>query len=111
VEIPAELLGTQVPGLLLQPLVENAIKHGVATRVAGADIRVAGSRRDGSVCLTVYNDGPGFPEDWQTNGAGVGLANLRTRLQILHGDAAELRMERIGTDGVEVTVTLPAMES
>jgi two-component system LytT family sensor kinase len=111
VEIPTELLGVQVPGLLLQPLVENAIKHGLAKRVAGADIRVAGSRSEGDVRLAVYNDGPGFPDDWRTNGAGVGLANLRTRLQILYGDGAELRMQRIGTDGVEVTVTFPAMES
>src|SRR4029453_7032314 len=95
---------------VLQPLVENAIKHGVAKRVVGGSVRVTGARRDGSVCLSVYNDGPSFPKDWQTNGAGVGLANLRTRLQILHGDASELQMRRAGTDGVEVVVTLPLQE-
>jgi len=110
VDIPADLLDTQVPNLLLQPLVENAIKHGVAKRVVGGDVRVTGARRDGSVCLSVYNDGPSFPKDWQTNGVGVGLANLRTRLQILHGDAAELQMRRAGADGVEVVVTLPLKE-
>jgi hypothetical protein len=57
--------------------------------------------------LSVLNDGPNFPDEWQTTGAGVGLANLRTRLQILHGEASELRMTRVGTDGVEVVVTLP----
>ena len=66
VDIPADLLDAQVPNLLLQPLVENAIKHGIAKRVAGGTVRVAGARRDGSLCLSVYNDGPGFPEDWQT---------------------------------------------
>ena len=111
VDIPADLLDAQVPNLLLQPLVENAIKHGVAKRVAGGTVRVAGARRDGSLCLSVYNDGPSFPKDWQTNGAGVGLANLRTRLQILHGDASELRMRRAGADGVEVVVTLPLKEA
>jgi two-component system LytT family sensor kinase len=110
VDIPADLLAAQVPNLLLQPLVENAIKHGVATRVVGGNIRVTGARKDGSVCLSVYNDGPAFPEDWQTKGAGVGLANLRTRLQILHGDASELQMRNVGTDGVEVIVTLPLKE-
>jgi LytS/YehU family sensor histidine kinase len=110
VHIPAELLDAQAPNLLLQPLVENAIKHGVGTRVAGGNIRVAGARRDGSICLSVYNDGPDFPEDWQTNAAGAGLANLRTRLQILHGEAAELQMKRAGPDGVEVVVTLPLKE-
>jgi LytS/YehU family sensor histidine kinase len=110
VHIPADLLDAPVPNLLLQPLVENAIKHGVATRVVGGNIRVAGARRDGSLCLSVYNDGPSFPEDWQTKGTGVGLANLRTRLQILHGDASGLQVRHAGTDGVEVMVTLPLKE-
>lgn len=110
VDIPADLLDAQVPNLLLQPLVENAIKHGVARRVAGGNIRVTGARRDGGVCLSVYNDGPGFPDDWQTKGAGVGLANLRTRLRILHGDASDLQMKHAGADGVEVVVTLPLKE-
>jgi two-component system LytT family sensor kinase len=110
VDIPADLLDAQVPNLLLQPLVENAIKHGIATRVVGGDVRVTGARSDSGVHLTVYNDGPSFADDWQTNGAGVGLANLRTRLQILHGDASQLQMRRAGTDGVEVIVTLPLKE-
>jgi two-component system, LytTR family, sensor kinase len=110
-DIPPDLLDMQVPNLLLQPLVENAIKHGVAKRVVGGNVRVTGARRDGSVYLSVYNDGPSFPTDWQTKGTGVGLANLRTRLQILHGDASELRMSRAGTDGVEVVVTLPLKEA
>jgi two-component system LytT family sensor kinase len=109
VDIAENLLNAQVPNLLLQPLVENAIKHGVAQRVAGGTVRVAGARRDGSLYLSVYNDGPGFPEDWQAN--GVGLTNLRTRLQILHGDAADLAMTRAGSDGVEVVVTLPIKDA
>jgi two-component system, LytTR family, sensor kinase len=110
VDMPADLLDAQVPSLLLQPLVENAIKHGVAKRLTGGTVRVAGTRNDGSLYLSVYNDGSNLPQDSQMPGAGVGLANLRTRLQILHGDAAELRMERAGTDGVEVIVTLPFKE-
>lgn len=111
VDIPADLLDAQVPNLLLQPLVENAIKHGISKRLAGGTVRVAGARRDGSLHLSVYNDGPSFPDDWQTKGAGVGLANLRTRLEILHGDASDLEMRRAGADGVEVVVTLPLKEA
>lgn len=106
VDIPDDLLDAQAPSLLLQPLVENAIKHGVAMRVAGGAVRIAGAREDGRLRLSVYNDGPGFPEDWQASG-GVGLANLRTRLQILYGDKAALTPGRVGPDGVEVVVTLP----
>jgi len=111
VDIPTELLGTQVPNMLLQPLVENAIKHGVAKRVAGGTVRVAGALRDGRLRLSVYNDGPSVPNDWPSMCTGVGLANLRTRLQILHGDKAELVLSRSGTDGVEVVVTLPLKET
>ena len=111
VDIADDLLSAQVPNLLLQPLVENSIKHGLARRVAGGTIRVAGARRDGSLHLSVYNDGPSFPNDWETNGAGVGLRNLRTRLRILHGEAFELRMKRAEPDGVEVVVSLPLKEA
>jgi two-component system, LytTR family, sensor kinase len=107
VDIPADLLDTQVPNLLLQPLVENAIKHGVAQRAAGGNVHVTGARRNGVVTLRVYNDGSGFPPDWQTQGAGVGLSNLRTRLQILYGEASDLQMTRVGKEGVEVIVTMP----
>jgi LytS/YehU family sensor histidine kinase len=111
VDIPAHLLDVPVPNLLLQPLVENAIKHGIGKRAAGGTVRVAGERRDGNLYLSVYNDGPSFRKDWATNSGGVGLANLRTRLQILHGSAADLAMAPGGSDGVQVIVTLPLKDA
>jgi two-component sensor histidine kinase len=109
VDIPADLRNAQVPNLLLQPLVENAIKHGVSQRIAGGTIRVTGSRQGGQLRLSVYNDGAGLPtrSPSQPPRAGVGLGNLRTRLQILHGEASDLQMTRVGEDAVEVVVTLP----
>ena len=111
VDIPPELLCAQVPNLLLQPLVENAIKHGVARRVAGGVIRVAGARHDGALRLTVYNDGPCIDRDLEATRSGVGLGNLRTRLQILHGDQSELLLRRADDGGAEVVVTLPFLEA
>jgi two-component system, LytTR family, sensor kinase len=110
-DIPSELGDTQVPNLLLQPLVENAIKHGVSKRVAGGEIRVAGVRRDGALRLTVYNDGPWGREDLEAASDGVGLGNLRTRLQILYGDRSELLLRPVDAGGVEVVVTLPFQET
>jgi two-component system, LytTR family, sensor kinase len=110
-DIPDELGDALVPNLLLQPLVENAIKHGVSKRVAGGEIRVAGMRRDSALYLTVYNDGPRVPGDSDGNSGGVGLANLRTRLQILHGDRSRLMLRPVETGGVEVVVTLPFLET
>ena len=106
VDIPVELLGAQVPNLLLQPLVENAIKHGIAKRVAGGAVRVSGTAGDGKLRLRVYNDGPGIVPDHQATHTGVGLDNLRTRLRILHGDESGLEL-RHAEAGVEVLVDLP----
>ncbi len=111
VDIPDELLATQVPNLLLQPLVENAIKHGVSKRRSGGEIRVAGMCRDGALRLTVYNDGPWSQEDLAVTPHRVGLGNLRTRLQILHGDLSELSLQPAEAGGVEVIVTLPLQEA
>ena len=111
VDIPDELLATQVPNLLLQPLVENAIKHGVSKRLSGGEIRVAGMCRDGALRLTVYNDGPWAQEDLAVAPHRIGLGNLRTRLQILHGDRSELLLLPAEAGGVEVIVTLPLQEA
>jgi LytS/YehU family sensor histidine kinase len=111
VDIPADLLRVQVPNLLLQPLVENAIKHGIAKRVAGGTVRVGGASHNGNLCLSVYNDGPNSPADWQATHIGVGIGNLRTRLQILHGNQSELQLRRVDAGGVEVVVTLPLKEA
>lgn len=110
-DIPDDLLGAQVPHLLLQPLVENAIKHGVSKRVSGGEIRVAGARLSGALRLTVFNDGPWVPQDLEAAPGGVGLGNLRTRLQILHGDQSELVLRPADASGVEVAVTLPLREA
>src|ERR1700679_1613950 len=111
IDIPDELLAMQVPSLLLQPLVENAIKHGVSKRRSGGAVRVAGMSRDGALRLTVYNDGPWEQEDMALAPHRVGLGNLRTRLKILHGDRSNLSLQPAEEGGVEVIVTLPLQEA
>ena len=111
VDIPPEMLHAQVPNLLLQPLVENAIKHGIAKRVAGGAVRVTGACANGNLRLSVYNDGPSDPADSQSTHTGVGLSNLRTRLRILHGDQSELELKRATSGEAEVIVTLPLREA
>lgn len=110
-DIPAELLDAKVPNLLLQPLVENAIKHGISKRVAGGAVHIAGATQDGALSLSVYNDGPCSREDLDATRTGVGIGNLRTRLKILHGDRSGLRLQRADADGFEVVVTLPLQEA
>jgi len=111
VDIPAELKRARVPNLLLQPLVENAIKHGIARRAAGGTVRVAAANHSGKLNLSIYNDGPDVPADGKAIRTGVGIGNLRTRLQILHGDEADLKLNHADTGAVEVVVSLPLKEA
>ncbi|HEX3911910.1 MAG TPA: histidine kinase [Steroidobacteraceae bacterium] len=110
-DIPQELQAAQIPNLLLQPLVENALKHGIAQRAQEGTVRVAATRSDGLLHLRVYNDGPLLDCDRHAVKEGIGLANLRTRLKLLHGAGCELRLENYGITGVEASVALPYREA
>jgi hypothetical protein len=110
VNVPGELLLAQVPTLILQPMVENAIKHGIAKRAQGGAIRIAAVRSNGVLTLSVYNDGPGLPASWEKEHLGIGISNMRTRLQSLYGDAFDLSMRNQNPGGVEVSVSLPFKE-
>jgi two-component system LytT family sensor kinase len=107
VEVPSELLRARVPSLLLQPIVENAVKHGIAKRVQGGTIAISASRMNGKLTLRVENDGPGFAEEWERK--GIGLRNVRERLASLYGRAGELVVVN-GERGAVVAVVIPGSE-
>jgi two-component system LytT family sensor kinase len=110
VDVPPDIQRARVPSLLLQPLVENAIKHGIARHAGGGSIKVVGSRRGGTLELTVYNDGSSDVLNEHAVRSGIGLDNLRTRLSILHPNLSDLRLRSTDSGGVEVLVTLPFVE-
>jgi signal transduction histidine kinase len=95
-----------VPGLLFQPLVENAVRYAVAEREAGGSVRLE-ARRDGdSLRVTVSDDGPGFVPGTPARGHGVGLESVRERLR-LAGSGHSLEIDSRPGHGARVTVTLP----
>jgi two-component system, LytTR family, sensor kinase len=101
-KVPAELRQARVPTFVLQPLVENAIRHGIAKRTEAGRIEIAARRAGDRLVLTVADDGPG--PNGSGNG-GVGLANTRARLEHLYGDATVV-LE--GTaPGALATITMP----
>jgi two-component system LytT family sensor kinase len=110
VDVPDELLLAQVPTLILQPIVENAVKHGIAKRAQGGKIHIAAFRSNGALTVSVYNDGPGLPASSETLQPGIGIANMRTRLHSLYGDAFALHLENRESGGVEVSVSVPFKE-
>jgi len=107
VDVPGELDLAQVPSLILQPMLENAIKHGIGKRAQGGTILIAASHRNGVLTLSVGNDGPSLPANWDTTRPGIGISNVRSRLQTLYGDACDIRLWNRNTGGVEVSVSLP----
>lgn len=108
-EIEDEARRALLPGLLLQPLVENAIKYAVARSETGGRIVIRGRVRDGWVELEVEDDGPGLPPDFQIDAGsrGVGLANLRDRLVQVHGARQELRLQKVASGGLKVVIRMP----
>jgi two-component system sensor histidine kinase AlgZ len=100
-------LREEVPPLVLQPAVENAVLHGIAPRREGGRLEIRAERRAQSVALRVEDDGPG-PGSSAHRGSGTALADLRRRLQLLHGEAAGLEIGRSASGGFRVEITLPA---
>jgi two-component system LytT family sensor kinase len=110
VDVPDDLRSARVPSLLLQPMVENAVKHGISQRAQGGAIRISAARSNGMLTLQVYNDGPAYlPE--KESASGVGLANVRTRLHSLYGERFRLSIDNREPHGVEVSVSVPYAEN
>ncbi|HEV2149759.1 MAG TPA: histidine kinase [Longimicrobiaceae bacterium] len=108
IEADPDALDARVPNLLLQPLVENALRHGVAGRSAGGTVRVRARRRGPRLHLSVEDDGAGLPPAWTMEGCtGVGLANVRGRVERLYGSGGLLRVSPRQEGGVVATVELP----
>lgn len=107
-DVPPRLLDSAVPLFVLQPFVENAVKHGILDRRSGGTIAIAARSTNGSLHLSVSDDGIGLAPGWADRDSGVGLANARAHLSHLYGDQAALSVGAGASgSGVEVNITLP----
>lgn len=98
--------GALVPPLILQPLVENAVRHAIGSREEGGAVAIAATRQEGWLTLGVDDDGPG-PDAAMEVGKGVGLSNTRQRLAELYGTGARLELSRNERGGLAVSLRLP----
>jgi LytS/YehU family sensor histidine kinase len=108
-EFPPEMLEAALPRMILQPLVENAIKHGVAMRRGSGLIKIEAQKTEGLVMLSVSDDGPGWPEkvNSSTGETHIGLANTRLRLEKAYGDRHRVDLLRSTQGGAVVTLQFP----
>ncbi|HEU4596721.1 MAG TPA: histidine kinase [Pyrinomonadaceae bacterium] len=109
-DVDPRTLSCRVPNLILQPLVENAIRHGVAPRSAPGHVEVRAERRDGTLRLEVRDNGPGLPAQpapRRAHEGGVGLLNTRARLAQIYGDAYRFDLSDDPRGGTIVTLEIP----
>ncbi len=106
-ELEPASLDVMVPSMMLQPLVENAIKHGVAPRIDGGSIYLRSRLADTRVVIEVEDDGVGFTDNAASSGTGIGMANVTERLQVLYGDSAHIETDSTPGKGTLIRVTLP----
>jgi sensor histidine kinase YesM len=109
VEVAAdpEVLDAALPHMALQPIVENAIRHGIGRSSTAGSISITACRVNDTVEIKIQDDGPGLAAPNGTTGGGIGLANTRARLRELYGDAAGLKVENGERGGVVATMVLP----
>jgi two-component system, LytTR family, sensor kinase len=101
-----EAMSGLVPALVLQPLVENAVKHGVLTREQGGSVTITAEQKNGTLRLSVADDGPGLPANG-TPVHGVGLSNTAMRLTELYGDASHFSLGASAAGGLAATIEIP----
>lgn len=106
IEVPAELRFALVPNLILQPLVENSIRHGIAQSSSAGLVRIVACRANEWLELFVQDDGKGLPDDWG-RAPGIGLGNTRQRLAQLYGEGHELTLQNASPTGVVARLKIP----
>src|ERR1700728_4424630 len=115
-EFDSASLDVMVPSMLLQPLVENSIKHGLAPKVEGGSVFLRSRIADSQVVIEVEDDGVGMQaprsvEDTDWNGSGVGMANISERLHVLYGDTARMTVDSHQGKGTLVRIRLPLLQA
>jgi hypothetical protein len=106
IDVPEGLLSAEFPAMMIQTLVENAIRHGLEPKPEGGKLQVRAEIVHGRLAVTVADTGVGFGNA-ATAGTGVGLANIRERLQLLHGKQATLTVTANQPSGTVVCITVP----
>ena len=110
-DVAPDTLQASVPHLLLQPLVDNAIKHGISRLVAGGEVRISAKREHGELHLVVSDNGPGLRNHRYTPPSGVGLRITRERLETIYGHDQSLELLSLPEGGFTAQISIPLRDS
>ena len=103
-DLPRDCADISVPPMLLQPLVENAIRHGLEPKIDGGEVALSVKRLDGKIAITIADTGLGFQN---SNSTGIGLKNVRERVQQLYGGAGSVSIEDNQPCGTRIIILIP----
>lgn len=109
-QIEPETLNASVPNLILQPLAENAIQHGLAPLETGGQITISAAKQNGHLLLQMSDNGQGFVSQNSNKNGGIGLSNTRARLENLYGKHQNFSIGEVSSGGVNVKIEIPFRE-
>jgi two-component system LytT family sensor kinase len=110
-ELETEALETIIPTMIVQPLVENAIKHGISQRLEGGRIIIRASRANDMAVIEIEDNGRGLPADTEgENSLGIGLTNINERLKVIYGDRCNLRISSRSGQGTVARLEIPEVD-
>jgi sensor histidine kinase YesM len=100
-----------VPSMLLQPIVENALKHGLAAKLDGGEITIRTFTQEGRLIIEVEDNGVGIPEDRMTKvfGEGIGISNVHERLRVLYGGDFQMNISSQPGQGTRIRIDIPEL--
>ncbi len=112
-EVDEETRETFVPSMLLQPIIENSIKHGIAPRLDGGEIHVRSHIQDGRLSIEIDDNGMGIPPERLVDvyGGGIGISNVHERLRLLYGDQFKMDIRSREGEGTQIRIEIPALSA
>jgi two-component system LytT family sensor kinase len=112
-EIDPDTLDLVVPSMILQPLVENAIRHGIGPKIEGGTITLRSHRKNGRLAVEVIDDGMGFPDSRrpEVSESGIGIRNVRERLKALYGQEFSFAIDSASGQGTAIRLEIPEVAS
>jgi len=110
-QIEAETLDVMIPSMILQPLLENAIRHGIGPKIEGGTITLHVTRGKGQLFIEVLDDGVGIPEQRRPGilESGIGISNVHERLKVLYGQDFSMRIESQAGKGTAIRIEIPEL--